>query len=80
MLTVTAPIDLVPVALLKVTVPLTFVVETANAVLNELSIIVPAVMVRVPIVVVPVPVMVPPLVASFKIRVPKALIAPDDTS
>ena len=58
--TVTAPINLVPVALLKVNVPVTLVVVTDNEVVNAFKVNVPAVTVNVPIVVVPLPVIVPP--------------------
>ena len=50
--TVTAPIVLVPVALLKASVPLTFVVVTVRPVVNEFKVSIPEVTVSVPTVVV----------------------------
>ena len=70
LLTVTAPIDLVPVALLKVNVPVTFVVVTVNDVANEFKVSVPAVTVSVPTVVVVVVFAKVAPRASFNSRVP----------
>jgi hypothetical protein len=64
------PIVLVPVALLKTRVPLTFVVVTDKEVANEFNVNVPAVTVSVPtVVVVEVLAKVAPL-ASFSSSVP----------